>query len=417
MANGDNLILGGNNSAADTTHISRTGEPVFRNAFLTTFCAVSIFDDFVDGIDSFTTQGDAVSGLSDESTGIYGQSDNGNGVEGYARTGHGVNGFSEHANGINGVSHKAIGIYGESLIPTDDPANTFQEDVPGVGIRGVNNQNGGIGVFGSVDYPDLGYGTGVYGRGNTLGVGGNGQTGLIGHGSQTGVYAYLDTYAPGGGEASLANPDTAGFFNGNVKITGCLYKGGGGFRIDHPSDPANKYLNHSFVESPDMKNIYDGESTLNSKGEILVKLPSWFTLLNKDFRYQLTSIGTPAPNLHIAQEINENQFSIAGGKPNSKVCWQVTGIRDDAWANANRIVAEEKKPETEKGYFLHPELYNIPNDKNIKWAMQPKQMVKSKPIELRKKAVAEHKEDEGVSSKLGIIREKMKLKRDRRRKD
>jgi hypothetical protein len=42
----------------------------------------------------------------------------------------------------------------------------------------------------------------------------------------------------------------AGRFDGLVSITGLLSKGGGGFRIDHPLDPASKILYHSFVESP-----------------------------------------------------------------------------------------------------------------------------------------------------------------------
>jgi len=41
-------------------------------------------------------------------------------------------------------------------------------------------------------------------------------------------------------------------------VTGKLTKGSGSFKIDHPLDPANKYLSHSFVESPDMMNVYNG---------------------------------------------------------------------------------------------------------------------------------------------------------------
>ena len=73
------------------------------------------------------------------------------------------------------------------------------------------------------------------------------------------------------------------------------HKGGGGFRIDHPLDPANKFLSHSFVESPDMKNIYDGVAKLDSEGEATVELPDWFEALNRDFRYQLTPIGEYSP--------------------------------------------------------------------------------------------------------------------------
>ena len=68
-----------------------------------------------------------------------------------------------------------------------------------------------------------------------------------------------------------SNPNSyAGFFSGNVKVTGnlnvdgLLSKGGGSFRIDHPLAPATRYLQHSFVESPDMKNIYDGVVTTDA---------------------------------------------------------------------------------------------------------------------------------------------------------
>jgi hypothetical protein len=36
----------------------------------------------------------------------------------------------------------------------------------------------------------------------------------------------------------------AGLFVGRVRVTGFLQKAGGGFTVDHPSDPANKYLSH-----------------------------------------------------------------------------------------------------------------------------------------------------------------------------
>ena len=154
--------------------------------------------------------------------------------------------------------------------------------------------------------------------------------------------------------------DYAGYFNGHVLVSGNLYKGGGGFKIDHPLDPDNKYLNHSFVESPDMMNIYNGNIVLDENGEAWVELPEWFEALNRDFRYQLTPIGAPMPNLYIAQEIQGNRFKIAGGEPGMKVSWQVTGIRHDPWAEANRIPVEEEKPPEERGTYLHPEAYGLP---------------------------------------------------------
>lgn len=145
---------------------------------------------------------------------------------------------------------------------------------------------------------------------------------------------------------------------GNVQVGGTLTKGGGAFKIDHPLDPANKYLYHSFVESPDMKNIYDGKVVLDQNGEAIVALPDWFEALNKDFCYQLTCIGGSAP-VYIAEEISNNQFKISGGKPGMKICWQVTGIRHDGFAEKYRIQVEEMKPDRERGKYLHPEAFGL----------------------------------------------------------
>ena len=129
---------------------------------------------------------------------------------------------------------------------------------------------------------------------------------------------------------------------GNVRITGSLIKGGGGFQIDHPLDPKNKYLNHSFVESPERKNVYDGVATLDASGKAVVRLPRWFDKLNVDFRYQLTCLGAFAPAF-IARELADNSFEIAGGDPGMKVSWQITGIRADNWALFHPLTVEEGK--------------------------------------------------------------------------
>jgi hypothetical protein len=145
--------------------------------------------------------------------------------------------------------------------------------------------------------------------------------------------------------------------DGNVNIFGNLTKGGGSFKIDHPLDPENQYLYHSFVESPDMMNIYNGNIILDENGEAWVELPEWFEALNKDFRYQLTPVGAPGPNLYIAEKIKDNHFKISGGEPSAEVSWQVTGIRHDPFAETNRIPVEETKPPEEQGTYLHPEAY------------------------------------------------------------
>jgi hypothetical protein len=157
----------------------------------------------------------------------------------------------------------------------------------------------------------------------------------------------------------------AGNFVGDVRVTGTINKGALGFKIDHPLDPEDQYLYHSGVESPDMMNVYNGNVILDANGEAWVTLPAWFETLNRDFRYQLTPIGGPGPGLYIAQKVQHNRFKIGGGDPGLEVSWQVTGIRQDPYAEANRIPVEEEKPAEERGTYLHPEAYGQPETKGL----------------------------------------------------
>ena len=148
----------------------------------------------------------------------------------------------------------------------------------------------------------------------------------------------------------------------NLNVGGTLTKGGGAFLIDHPLDPENKILQHSFMESPDMKNIYDGIAIMDKNGEAIVKLPDYFEALNKDYRYQITPIGAPAALyiLYIKEEIKDNQFVIAGGKKGTKASWQVTGIRQDAFAKKNPIIVEQEKGignDCKKGEYIYPDAF------------------------------------------------------------
>jgi hypothetical protein len=224
-----------------------------------------------------------------------------------------------------------------------------------------------------VDGLDDGVGYGVSGKSSS----GNGVYGGSDYGH---ALVGISAYGVGLLCESVRNDYTA-ILDGKVKITGNLEKAGGSFKIDHPLDPANKYLCHSFVESPDMKNVYDGVVVLDRKGKAEIELPDWFGALNKDFRYQLTAIGAPGPNLYIAEEISDtsrsnknsnSRFKIAGGTSGMKVSWQVTGIRKDSWANAHRVQVEEEKPDKERGYYLHPDLYRQPEEKGISHLLFPK---------------------------------------------
>jgi hypothetical protein len=209
---------------------------------------------------------------------------------------------------------------------------------------------------------------------SNVGVTARAQRGILSFGTEYGVVG-ANVNAGGTGNDTigyLGFSDTTGLFvsgngsiSGNLSVSGTVSKGGGSFKIDHPLDPENKYLYHSFVESPDMMNIYNGVIVLDADGSAFVQMPEWFETLNRDFRYQLTSIGRPQPNLYIADEIDGNMFRIAGGKPGAKVSWTVTGVRQDAFANRYRIPVEEEKPEMERGLYLHPEAFDKPLTKSV----------------------------------------------------
>lgn len=132
------------------------------------------------------------------------------------------------------------------------------------------------------------------------------------------------------------------------------------FRIDHPSDPQNKILNHGCVESNEYVGLYRGNAVVSPTGNAWVQLPAWMQDLNMDFSYQLTAVGAPQPNLYIATELNRNnQFQIAGGVPGAKVSWIVTGTRHDAFVRAHPLVIEEDKPAEQRGTYLTPDAFGV----------------------------------------------------------
>ena len=293
--------------------------------------------------------GDLYAYVAGNSSGVWARSnqDFGTGISGIGAgaTSTGVYGSGEQY-GVSGNSLNGSGVYGVHTSPSGTTAGVQGETsstsanasgVTGVvlatsaggsssGVRGINNSTtgSGIGVYGY----QAGSGWGIYGTvGNTT----------LGY---------------------------AGYFSGRVNVTGALSKGSGTFKIDHPLDPTNKYLYHSFVESPDMKNIYDGVVTLDANGQAEITLPDWFGALNKDFRYQLTCIGGYAP-VYILKEVSNNMFSIGGGTPGLKISWQLTGIRKDPYAEKNRVKVEEDKPENERGKYLYPEAYGLPKNMGV----------------------------------------------------
>ena len=155
------------------------------------------------------------------------------------------------------------------------------------------------------------------------------------------------------------------FISGNLDVIGNLSKSSGSFKIDHPQDPENKFLFHSFVESPDMMNVYNGNTITDAGGFATVDLPSYFEAENIDFKYQLTIMGREFAQALVYEKISNNRFIIKTDKPNIEVSWQVTGVRNDKYAQQNRIVPEVQKTASEKGKYLNPEVFNAPKEKQL----------------------------------------------------
>jgi trimeric autotransporter adhesin len=344
------------------------------------------------------------------SYGVYGGSSgsSGYGVYGAAasQSGAGVEGVNSQGTGVIGQG-LAYGISGSESLPTGIAVTGYTTADSSDGVYGFGSS--GIGVFGDTDS-----GYGVYGRvqgagvdavhgdsysqyagvsgenfNTTLGYGVYGQAesaagyGVYGTNSAAGAGVYgtsnggwgVDAYGTSGATGVLAGSDTgyAGWFNADVEVDGKLTATSKDFKIDHPLDPADKYLFHASVESSEMMNIYTGNITTDSQGDATVRFPEWFDALNTDFRYQLTVIGKFAQAI-VAREIENHQFKIKTSLPNVRVSWQVTGVRQDAWAKAHPLQVEQEKPQRERGFYLHPELFGAPRERGILWATAPRAM-------------------------------------------
>ncbi len=333
------------------------------------------------------------------------------GVTGTSTTaGNGVKGISTDGYGVSGVSTNNVGVRGDGSIYGGEFSSSSTGVSATGGTYGLYGSGfyGGVGIGSSIGFygsgPTALYGSGgtngVYGGGTTNGVYGSGPTGVLGSGSTNGVmgsrsgnsgngvlgsggqygvlgqsgstagvrgdsgYVGVWGQAPSFGVYALATATSgqtyglyaqasnsasfAVYANGNVAVNGTLSKSAGSFRIDHPLAPDTRWLSHSFVESPDMMNVYNGNAVLDDAGEATVTLPDYFATLNRDYRYQLTPIGAHAP-VYVASKVKDNRFRIAGGTAGLEVSWQVTGIRQDAYAKAHPIEVDTPKSAEERG--------------------------------------------------------------------
>jgi trimeric autotransporter adhesin len=353
------------------------------------------------GINPSTVSGIGVSG-----TGLIGVSGTGGtgnnvgaiGVQGTAADGFGVYGLTTMGDSNAGVYgawgmpsgfhlvYPGAGVWGDTGSPSIpgvvgtslNAPGVFGDSLQGDGVDGVAGAGAGIAGYNDTgSFPSYGVygesgqaGYGVYGMADGTGSLSVGVSGTSASGMGAGVSG-SDSASGGMGVYGTSLMGWAAFFDGNINVTGQIFAGIKDFRIDHPLDPANKYLYHASVESSEMLTIYSGNVVLGAEGTAQVDLPAWFEAVNRDFRYQLTAIGAPGPNLYIASEISNGHFNIAGGKAGSKVSWTVTAVRRDPYAQAHPLVVEVEKPAEERGSYLHPELYGAPQEAGLSWHRYP----------------------------------------------
>jgi hypothetical protein len=257
-------------------------------------------------------------------------------------------GYGVYGTGVQGVvgennNNQTAAVFGQNNAAASGTALNRAPGVVGSGFYGTIGQTTrqtGIGVFGNNTAPGT--------VNDNPGVGGIGFTGVLGQSS-----------APGVGFGVLSADD--------IGAVGGIYGAFKAFRIDHPLDPENKYLNHFCPESNEMLNFYRGNVVLDANGEATVNLPDYFQSINVDYSYNLTAVGSPAPGLYVATEIDNNKFTIAGGKPGMKVSWQVTGVRNDAYilSHPEKRINEVPKQAEHRGLYIHPESFGKGQDKAI----------------------------------------------------
>lgn len=333
-----------------------------------------------------------VIGNSENNVGVLGvhlsNAGDGAGTEGYTYSqdgfASGVFGLAAEASGLNGPT---FGVYGISDGDFEDAAgvygqveNSFGAN-PRHGVLGQSNEtsDGTAGVYGWVPLANQGQVYGVLGvsrsdaaasagvRGvSTSPDGANPTYGVYGftnstNASAAGVYG---TSVRGGGQ------DWAGWFEGNLRVVGSITADVKPFTIDHPDDPANKYLTHYSIEAPEALNVYSGSITTDAKGDAVVVLPEYFQSANKDFLYQLTCINQFAQAI-VTQKIQDNRFRVKTDKPNVELNWVVYATRNDASYNLLKKPAVRDKEPENRGKYLLPQAYGQPREKAIGYVANP----------------------------------------------
>ena len=173
------------------------------------------------------------------------------------------------------------------------------------------------------------------------------------------------------GQASTATNGFGVFASGDLGASGVKP-----FRIDHPADPANKYLLHYSSESPFPQNFYNGTVTTDEKGMAWVDLPDYFEEINTNFKYTLTVIedeaSTTFVQAKVGRKIKNNRFLVMTSAPHTEVSWEVKADRNDLRIQHNRPTDVREKTGSERGKYQHPEYYGLSEEMSISYVQKRK---------------------------------------------
>jgi len=292
--------------------------------------------------------------------GALGQLSNGAFGQAYSASGNGVRGIANNgalAYGVWGSAQAGTGVVGHG--PTGMAGTSFTTDGSGVrgtadtgtnaaGIEGASSTGYGLSGTGRIGAEGTTPDGANYGRLGQARIGVQGQSDAA---NGSGVVGRADTGTLAFGVWGRSAAGYAGYFSGDVQVTGALNSTAASFLVDHPLDPAGKLLGQAYVASHEMLSVYSGNVMTDTTGRAVVRLPDYVDALNTDFRYQLTVLGG------FAQKVHDGRFVIRTSEPGIEVSWQVTGVRADAYAQRHPFIAERAKKGAMLGRLLRPDLH------------------------------------------------------------
>ena len=309
------------------------------------------------GVSGTQTSSGNTGSLGQPTSGVFGQaySTSGNGVRGVANTGafaYGVWGSAQAGTGV--VGQGPTGVSGASFATGGTGVRgTASTGATAAGVAGTSTSGYGVAGAGKIGVEGAAADGTSYGR---LGQTTSGVQGVSSTINGSGVIGQADTGGLAFGVWGRSTGGYAGFFSGDVEVTGALSSTAAGFLVDHPDDPTGQLLGQAYVASHEMLSTYSGNVVTDADGRATVRLPRYVPSLNEDFRYQLTVVGSFAQAI-VGQKVRGSSFTIRTSEPGVEVSWQVTGVRSDAYARRNPFVAERSKRGPMAGRLLRPDLH------------------------------------------------------------